>query len=220
MPPRGYYGSGGYPPNPNVNININISPRRHHPANRPRITERDFYEMQAAALDNARAYERERRRRQEEQYHQQLRFQEEQQYQRCMENGRDAQTRWSRSAVHGPPLPSVMNAHQQHHTQRRLPNGHSWPGVGIPSRSRDAALQREIIERRMWEQMVGSGPVGMPSRAMSPVSQLEAQAERRMHAGGEMPGGTGSRRSQNGVRFDGHVRDHSHGARRDGGWRG
>ena len=72
----------------------------------------------------------------------------------------------------------------------------------------------------MWEQMVGSGPVGMPSRAMSPVSQLEAQAERRMHAGGEMPGGTGSRRSQNGVRFDGHVRDHSHGARRDGGWRG
>ncbi|KAI4221335.1 MAG: hypothetical protein L6R36_006981 [Xanthoria steineri] len=213
MPPRGYYGSGGYPPNPNVNININISPRRRHPANRPRITERDFYEMQAAALDNARAYERERRRRQEEQYQQQLRFQEEQQYQRCMENGRDAQTRWSRSsAVHGPPPPLVMNG------QRRLPNSRSWPGVDIPSRSRDAALQREIIEHRMWEQMLGSGAVGMPSRAMSPVSQLEAQAERRMRAGGGMPGGTGSRRSQNGVRFDGHVRAHSHGTRGDG-WR-
>ncbi|CAO1596967.1 hypothetical protein XANCAGTX0491_000794 [Xanthoria calcicola] len=212
MPPRGYYGSGGYPPSPNVNININVSPRRRHPAGRPRITERDFYEMQAAALDNARAYERERRRRQEEQYHQQLRFQEEQQYQRCMENGRDSQARWSRSAAHGPP-PSVMNG------QRRLPNGHSWPGVDIPSRSRDAALQREMVERRMWEQMMGSGAVGMPSRAMSPVSQLEAQAERRMRAGGGTHGRTGSQRPQHGVRFDGHGRAHSHGTRGDG-WRG
>lgn len=221
MPPRGYYGSGGYPPNPNVNININISPRRRHPANRPRITERDFYEMQAAALDNARAYERERRRRQEEQYHQQLRFQEEQQYQSCLENGR---ARWSRSpAVHGPP-PSMMNVHQQQNTQRRLPNGHSWPGVGIPTRSRDIALERERAQRRMWEgwmweRRMGSGAVGMPSRAMSPLSRLEVEVERQMRAAGELPPGTGSRRSQHGVRFDGHVLAHSHGPR-GGGWRG
>lgn len=204
MSHRGYCDSGGYGTNPNVNININVSPHPRRPDGRQRHTERDFYEMQAAALENAHAYERERRLRREEQLLQQLRLQEQQNYavQPRIESGRDGRTRLSRSATHGP---SQVVSHGQQHTQRRLANSDGWPGLDIPTESRDVGLERQMAERRMSERRMGPGG-GMPSRRSSRVSQLEAQSERRMGPGGGVPGRTGSRLSQLGVRFDGNVR--------------
>ncbi|KAI4272650.1 MAG: hypothetical protein LQ337_005156 [Flavoplaca oasis] len=195
---------------PNVNVNINIRPgpraRRH-----PHHTERDYYEMQAAALENAHAYERERRLRYEQQLHfqaqqqqQQLALHAQQQQQQFVhptqQTARGTRHRSSRSVSHTPqPLTGG-------HTQRRI-TADVWPGRDIPAASYDVGLERESAARRHSERSMGTHS-GMPSQTRTRASEVQPAREPRMSHGGGMSHGTHrtrSRLSQLGVRFNDNV---------------
>ena len=189
---------------PNVNVNINIRPRPHS-YRQPRHSERDYYEMQAAALENAHAYERERRLRCEEQFQiqtqqqqQQLALHAQQQQQQLghppRQTAQATRHRSSRSVSYTPQ--QVTSGH----SQRRI-TADGWPGRDIPTASYDVGLERESAARRHAERRMGTRSE-LPGTRVTPH---RPEHEPRVSHGGGMSYGTrgiGSRLSQLGVRFN------------------
>ena len=204
---HGYCPPACYGRQPNVNVNINIRPRPRS-YRQLRHSERDFYKMQAAALENAHAYERQRRLRCEEQ----LQIQAEQQQQQLPLHAQQQQQqlgyppRQITQATRHRSSRSVSHTPQQvtgGHSQRRITDD-GWPGRDIPAASYGVGLERESAARRHSERRMGT-PSEVPDLWRTRVAPLRPGHEPRVsHRGGMSHGtrGTGSRLSQLGVRFN------------------